>query len=357
MLGLFPISRYNSSMKAGEALRELAGVTASQWGMVTAAQAGELGVTRLALSRLTDSGHLERLAHGVYRDAGAPSDQFEDLRAAWLSTEPKLRAEERLHDLADGVVVASSSATMLHGVGDLWANRHEFVTPKRRQTQRVEIRYRQRHLEDRDVTLVEGLPAMTLERTLADLLDDVGEMSLVADALGAAVKKRPLDLDRLRELLGPLAERNGFKRHDGNAVLDQLLEIAGLDLDSIARRFSTDPVLSSKILDNYLKAVAAAVEVPDMSRLMQQIEQLTSDVSATLMQRALEAVRPQLAIDDKIRSSLTDARSLKGGKTLSELLNASAISNISKQWTKDLVAFRTEADAPGAASVKREGEE
>lgn len=344
-------------MKASKALREIADVTASQWGMVTAAQAGMLGVPRLTLSRLTDAGHLERLAHGVYRDAGAPSDQFEDLRAAWLSTEPKLRAEERIRDLADGVVVASSSAALLHGVGDLWADRHEFVTSKRRQTQRAKIRYRQRHLDDRDVTLVEGLPVMTLERTLADLLDDVGEMSLIADALGAAVKRRPLDLDRLRELFEALAERNGFRRHDGNAVLEHLLEIAGLDLDSIARRFSTDPVLSSRILDNYLKTAMASIEMPDMSQLSQQIKQLMPEASADLTQRLLEVIRPQLVIDGKVWRSLSDAKSLKLGNTFSEILNTSAMANISKQWTKDLAALRTDSVVRGAASVKREVEE
>ena len=35
--------------------------------------------------RLCSAGHLERLAQGVYRDAGAPSVEFEGLRAAWLS--------------------------------------------------------------------------------------------------------------------------------------------------------------------------------------------------------------------------------------------------------------------------------
>lgn len=247
-------------MKSGEALRRLADVTVSQWGLVTAAQAGSCGVPRLALSRLTDAGHLERLAHGVYRDSGAPIDQFEDLRAAWLSTEPKLRAEERLGDLADGVVVASSSAALLHGVGDLWANRHEFVASERRQTQREEIRYRQRHLDPRDVTLVEGLPVMTLERTLADLLDDVGEMSLVAGALSAAVRKRSLDLDRLRELFEPLAERNGFKRRDGKAVLDHLLGVAGLDLDSAAQRILENPELRVRVLAKYFAQVAPPVE-------------------------------------------------------------------------------------------------
>ncbi|MCW2289123.1 putative transcriptional regulator of viral defense system [Leucobacter luti] len=344
-------------MKSGEALRELADVTASQWGMVTAAQAGELGVTRLALSRLTDSGHLERLAHGVYRDAGAPSDQFEDLRAAWLSTEPKLRAEERLRDLADGVVVSSSSAAMLHGIGDLWANRNEFVTSKRRQTQRVEIRYRQRHLDDRDVILVEGLPAMTLERTLADLLDDVGDMSLVAEALGAAAKRRSLDLDRLRELLGPLAERTGFKRHDGNAVLDQLLEIAGLDLESVARRFSEDPVLGSKILDNYLKAAMASGEMPDLSKLTQQLKPLVPEVSADLAQRILEVIRPQIAIDENLWRSLTEASSLKLGNTLSESINTSAVANLSKQWTKDLAVSRPDVGAHGAVNAQQGVEE
>lgn len=344
-------------MKSGEVLRKIADVTAAQWGMVTAAQAGQLGVTRLMLSRLADSGHLERLAHGVYRDAGAPSDQFEDLRAAWLSTEPKLRAEERLGDLAEGVVVANSSAAMLHGIGDLWANRHEFVTPKRRQTQRVEIRYRQRQLDERDVTLVEGLPAMTLERTLADLLENVGEMSLVADALSAAVRKRSLDLDCLRELLRPLAERNGFKRHDGSAVLDQLLEIAGLDLDAIARRFATDPVLSSKILDNFLKTMMASVETPDISKLTQQLKPLIPEVSADLAQRILEVVRPRITIDEKLWNSLADENSLKLEETLSRFINTPAMANLSKQWAKDLTVLRPGVGVRDTAIVKREVEE
>ncbi len=93
-----------------EALRVLEDIAAAQWGMVTTAQAGALGVPRLTLSRLVDSGHLERLAKGVYRSSGALSARLEDLREAGLSTDPGLRAEERLDRLSDGVVVASTSA-------------------------------------------------------------------------------------------------------------------------------------------------------------------------------------------------------------------------------------------------------
>ena len=96
----------------------LAELSASQWGMVTTAQAAAHGVGRLDLSRLAKAGHLERLAHGVYRAAGAPADEFESLRAAWLAADPSRTAEARLPDLVGGIVVMGESAAALHGVGD-----------------------------------------------------------------------------------------------------------------------------------------------------------------------------------------------------------------------------------------------
>lgn len=232
-------------MKSGDALRVLAEVTPYQWGMVTSAQANMRGVTRLTLSRLAEAGHLVRLAHGVYMDAGAPGDEFDDLRAAWLSTEPGRMAEERMRDGANGVVIAATSAARLHGIGDLRAARHEFVSPARRQTQREEIRYRQRALDPRDVTLVGGMATMAVERTIADLVEDVGELSLVADALRDAARIRRLDLTRLEGLLAPLAARQGFHKDDGAALLGHLLELAGLDADSLARQIAASPTLGT----------------------------------------------------------------------------------------------------------------
>jgi len=228
-------------MKSTEALRILAELTSYQWGMVTSAQASMRGITRLGLSRLAEAGHLTRLAHGVYMDAGAPGGGFDDLRAAWLSTEPQRLAYERNKDRTSGVVIAGASAARLHGIGDLWADRHDFVSPVRRQSQRREIRYRQRALDPRDVTLIEGLPTMTIERTIADLVEDLAELSLVADALRDASHKRILDVDRLRDLLAPLAERNGFRKGDGAALRNRLMEIAGIDADSLARLLARSP--------------------------------------------------------------------------------------------------------------------
>lgn len=247
-------------MRTVDALRRLAEVTAYQWGMVTSAQASAHGVSRLELSRLSRTGHLNRLAHGVYMDAGAPSSEFDDLRAAWLSTDPTLIGEARIREPANGVVVAASSAARLHRIGDLWADRHEFVSPTRRQSQRPQIRYRMRNLDAQDVTLVEGLPVMTLERTIADLVEEVGDLSLVADALRDAAKQRDLDLDRLTELLAPLAHRHGFTKGDGAALLEQLQQTAGIDPDALAHQIARDPSLGPRTVANYLSSLNNAAE-------------------------------------------------------------------------------------------------
>src|SRR5699024_6391426 len=115
LLALYLTERYISSMRSVDVLRTLADITAYQWGMVTAGQASMAGVSRLDLSRLAQSGHLNRLAHGVYMDAGVPSSPLDDLRAAWLSTDPRILGAARLSEPAAGVVVAASSAAALHG--------------------------------------------------------------------------------------------------------------------------------------------------------------------------------------------------------------------------------------------------
>ncbi len=245
-------------MKSQDVLRILAEFTAHQWGMVTSAQASMHGVTRLQMSRLAQIGHVKRLAHGVYRDAGTPGDPLDDLRAAWLSTDPKKTGEERIQDRTHGVVVAGSSAARLHDIGGLWSDRHEFVSATRRQTQRPQIHHRQRTLDAQDVTLAGGLPTMTPARTIADLLEQVGDLSLVADALRDASRKGTLDADRLVQLLAPLAERNGFRKHDGSELLSRLLEIAGIDLDTVARRVAADTALGSRVVANYLRNLATS---------------------------------------------------------------------------------------------------
>lgn len=327
-------------MKSTEALRILAELTAYQWGMVTSAQASMHGITRLDLSRLAEAGHLKRLAHGVYMDAGAPGDEFDDLRTAWLSTDPKTMGEVRIKDRANGIVVAAASAARLHNIGDLWADRHDFVSPMRRQSQRPEIRYRQRVLETRDVTLVYGLPVMTVERTIADLVETVGDLSLVADALRDAAQKRNLDIARLRELISPLAERNGFRKGDGPALLNRLMEIAGIDTGSIARRVAADASLGSRVAAGYFGGLSKAdldrlIMTPEMQKTMGAFQE---SIAAMLQ----NAVSPQLtelnSTMDTVRANLVKSAGFDdlARQISTQFVNSDAMKEFSRAWGKSL---------------------
>ena len=253
-------------MKSKEALRTLAELTAYQWAMVTSAQASMHGITRLDLSRLAADGHLERLAHGVYKDAGAPGDQFDDMRAAWLSTDPKRSAYERSKDRGVDVVFAGGSAARLHGIGDLWDRQHDFIAPTRRQSQRSEIRYRRRALDPRDVSSTEGLPALTMEATIADLFNTEANLRHIGNALRDAVQKRRLDFARLQELLAPYAAREGLRKGDGAGLLKRLKELAGIDVDSLTRVLTRSTTYAS------LAEVAKVVENVDAVRASSEPE-------------------------------------------------------------------------------------
>ncbi|MFT3875204.1 MAG: type IV toxin-antitoxin system AbiEi family antitoxin domain-containing protein [Propioniciclava sp.] len=246
-------------MYARTALRDLAEVTASQWGMVTSAQAVAHGVSHLTLSRLTGSGDFIRVAHGVYKNACAPSDEHEALRAAWLAIEPDRFAWERTAERPGFAVVSGESAAQLHGIGNLRAMRSEFTTPVRKQTQRLDVRYRTRTLTSDDVTIRAGLPVTTVERTIADLVEARVQLGHIGDALRDAARQSRLDTDRLIELLAPLAERNGHPKRDGQALLAQLREAAGIDIASLVRRIAAVPNLSALVAGRYL----ASLELPD----------------------------------------------------------------------------------------------
>lgn len=345
-------------MKSRDALNLLADITSTQWGMVTSAQAAALGISRLDLNRLTTVGQLERLAHGIYKDSGAPSDEFEDLRAAWLSTEPKRTGSDRLHDAARGVVIAGASSARLHQIGDLWEDRHNFVAPTRRQSQRPDLRYRTRDLDPQDVTIVGGLPVMTVERTIADLVDDVGELSLVADTLRDAALKQALDHDRLRVLLEPLAARHGFRKGDGQALLDRLMEIAGVDAESVARRVAIDPRLGSLVAANYLDGLddvdIQRIMGPAFQRIVDTVQANTNATSTNVLENSLENVRShsEAVLASLARSGALDVLT----KSLRNYAAASDVAaSMSQAWSKNLhsnLTIKLESMTPTPALEK-----
>ncbi|ROS23721.1 type IV toxin-antitoxin system AbiEi family antitoxin domain-containing protein [Cellulomonas sp. PhB150] len=161
---------------------------AGQWGLLTTAQAVDRGVSRMQLSRMESAGLLDRVAHGIYASPAVRGDELLDLRAAWLSLSPKELVEQRLTDLASTGVVSHASAARLHRIGDLIADEHEFLLTRRVQSTRVGLRVRRARLEEREVTLVAGLPVTTAARTIVDLRHIGTDPGLLGDLAADAAR-------------------------------------------------------------------------------------------------------------------------------------------------------------------------
>lgn len=319
-------------MKSREALRVLSDVTESQWGMVTSAQAGTRGISHMTLTRLAQSEDLIRISQGVYRDAGAPSPEHEQLRADWLATDPTRLAHERLRDPIASAVVSGESASNLLGIGDLRASRSEFTTPTRKQTQRPDVRYRTRELEAHDITVREGLPVTTRERTIADLVEDRHDLSLVADAVRDAIEQSTLDTNRLTELLDPLAERNGYRKHDGAALQAELFRISGVTLDNIAKQIASATNLGALVTSHYLEALSSLpkINVEIANSIAKQIDFQLPTVSFTELLAPLQHTLNEIA---KISVSSTTA--ISTALESSRLASAALASQLQKSvdWT------------------------
>jgi hypothetical protein len=150
-------------------------------------------------------------------------------------------AEDRIRDGADGIVVSGNTAAALHGIGDLLPTPYVFTSPARRQSQRPEIRFKRRLLAADQITLVAGIPTTGVEQTIADLVHDKEDLSLVGDLVGDALRSGTVQLDFLAVLLGPLAARNGFPKDDGLALLRKLLELGHVDVASQIKRVASNP--------------------------------------------------------------------------------------------------------------------
>src|SRR5436190_2474812 len=155
-------------MGVAASLGRLADLAEAQNGLVTSRQADLRGVPRRDLTRLTQSGGLERVAYGVYRVAGAPRPRLLELRAAWLQLAPGADLDRRT--VADGVVSHASAATV-YGVGLLEPIRHEFTVPlpRRVRSRRDDVVIHRAPLRADEVDWVEEMLVTVPARMVAGL--------------------------------------------------------------------------------------------------------------------------------------------------------------------------------------------
>ncbi|WP_083449814.1 type IV toxin-antitoxin system AbiEi family antitoxin domain-containing protein [Luteipulveratus mongoliensis] len=211
------------------AVLEVSDLAASQWGLLTAAQAHAAGISRMALTRMVDEGILERPRHGIYRLAGSPAHRFDSLRAAWLSLDRRpLLASERVLGSSPPAVVSHRSAALLLDMGDIDADIHEFSVATRKQTRQPDVRLHRAQLDLERWTVVDGLPVTTPVHTVVDLARGRLDGGHLATVVRDATTSHGVHPDDLAEALRPYAHYYSAPAGDGNALVARLLQEAGI---------------------------------------------------------------------------------------------------------------------------------
>lgn len=288
-------------MSRQSVLQQLAPLMASQWGLVTTAQAQQLGVARSLMSRLEATGKLERLCKGVYRNTSAPSERFESLHAAWLSLYPERTAEKRLQDSPPDAVVCSHTAAWLLEIGDFVPEPYRFNTPARKQTQRMDIMIRLKGYPAKSLTMREGMPVTTFEQTVADLVSDNTDLSLVANMFLTCNVETYDNLDRpyLEELLAPYAKRNGFASGDGAGFLHELT--APVD-ESIRQSIqSAQQLISQAVFPQIRELQRTLAKIQHSQQYLDSVHEMIDALEKTQnaaftqsTRQILEAIRPNI---------------------------------------------------------------
>jgi hypothetical protein len=115
---------------------------------------------------------------------------------------------------------------VVHGIGDFFPDGFDFIVPARKGTRLPGVRLRVRPLTRKEVIPVDGLPTLTVERTLADLIETGTDLSLVAGAARDAVRVGTIVApEHLVSYLDPIAAR---RKSDGNSLASDLFELAGV---------------------------------------------------------------------------------------------------------------------------------
>lgn len=212
-------------MEAGT-LARMGAVAEQHWGLLTTAEAAEVGVSRNQLSRLAVAGALTRVGHGVYRMPGSPETEHELVYATWLA----LGGARYQPRTVPPVVAAGATAATLHGIGDFRPDGYDFVVGARKATRLAAVTLRIRRLQPDEVAFVDGMPALTVERAVADLVEQWTDLSLVADTVRDAIDRGTLVApSRLVGYLAPLAAANGYPAGSGTTFAAALFELAGAE--------------------------------------------------------------------------------------------------------------------------------
>ncbi len=219
----------NCCVKRIEAQAILGGLAADQFGLITSAQARERGVDGVTLLRLGNAGLLEPVGRGVYQVVGATPPTHLEIRVAWLRLDPARPVWERDGRGAKDGVVSHRSACLVHGLGDIPAPKVELTVPGRLTTREpwVVLHRHDGPLKADEITVVDGLPVTSAERTVLDLLRDGADGGHIGGVVADAEHRGLLDMAALAAKAERYTERYAMPKASGAELLSALAAQAG----------------------------------------------------------------------------------------------------------------------------------
>lgn len=160
---------------------ELAALAEENDGLVTAEQARAEGFTDSVLTRLVQRKRIERIARGVYRVPYFSPGRFSQYREAVLWA----RANRGPNPLA----LSHETALAVYGISDANPASIHLTLPNtarlRRRTPKGIVLHRG-DLSPDDISIQEGIPVTTIDRTISDLLHSGGRMDFLKQAISEA---------------------------------------------------------------------------------------------------------------------------------------------------------------------------
>lgn len=285
-------------MDRAEQLATLSGMAADQWGLVTSAQARNLGVGGVQLMRLAEAGLLENVGRGVHALAAAGLPRHLEIKVAWLRLQPGVPAWERPLGSRDSGVVSHASACQVHGLGDIPAPDAEISVPRRRTTTEPFVRLRTACLDAADITVVDGLPVTTAARTIVDLLRTKADGGHVGGVIADAERRDLVDIGVLADAVQPYARKYGLPAAaTGHELIEHLVGQAGRSLHSqeaaragaaLARYFDAQ-IHAADAVKPFLEALAGEAYAPLFRSIAaQQLE------TRTALSKAMPRLSPVL---------------------------------------------------------------
>lgn len=168
-------------------------IAADNFGLVTSAEAKELGASDKELSRLASSGKLERLGRGVYRikhHVPEPLDQYAEAVAL----------------VGDGSYLFGETVIAMLGLAPTNPTRMTVATPKRVRRNLPPWLKTLRRDDAHDMTMYEGVPSQTVYGAIASCRETMMEDRLL-DAVVNAREQGYLTRSEADELEALLGER------------------------------------------------------------------------------------------------------------------------------------------------------